>query len=815
MKKLYVDEIELANQMSDSDKFNYLTSVLRSLLQTICISLFEITKEYTPSDETDLSNLIERFLKPVDGLCIDVVNGLLPTLRTYHNSRFLDGYFESISSINPSLSEQLLNWVEFRNKRQGHGVINPEIAKEGAKKTQTLIANCLVVFNHSIPTLEQDGSPKLGKILVSIPLLHNNKPIVINRITLKKGLWKLKGQVLSVFESDEFTVELNQKNIFSNGITNNKNRYDLIEIYSSKNNKSVSIFHNIPQRQTDTFVGRENEIKLLTEWIDDEDSRYCLVYGDGGYGKTTLVLEFFNRLLESQYDFERNLPTIVSYQTAKKTKWTENGLVHLTSASPIMDECLRELARFFIEVLPPDWYQASGRQLVDKSLSLIKDYGLTRDDILLIMDNTETLATTPEEVAELGEFFKNVGKRVGRVIITSRRREFIEASPVPVKGLSESEAISLMKNLAKDYYASPIMQAGDSTLRKVANQLMLKPLLIEVLVKYIAHSKQGISTAIDAVHRKTSDELLQFLYEDAWLRMNDLQKDVFLALINITSPIEQNSVSKTCQEVGIQQSEFLSGLEETHFSITTDKGANYSIELVTLARRFFEQQFSKLDEIKKNTLKSIAESVDRYARELQSTEREYKKDRVAEAFRNEYAKAAKVYADKGENRNAIEMYELAITDDPLNSALHDRFSFFLLNKVNNPQYAKEISWKAIHLDANNCDALVGYAMVCNRLGEIEEHDKYIDKAGNIDRSPTFCNLRKGIVRYHKASNSDNLRIKAELLLEAEKFLKKAKQFYNNKSGYDAKNQEEILKYQNNIAYQLSIIRAKITGSIKD
>ena len=156
MKKLYVDEIVVANQMSDSDKFSYLTSVLRSLLQTVCISLFEITKENTPSDETDLSNLIERFLKPVDGLCLDVVNALLPTLRTYYNSRFLDGYFESNSSINPPLSKQLLDWVEFRNKRLGHGVVNPVIAKEGAEKTQTLISNCLDIFNQSIPTLEQD-----------------------------------------------------------------------------------------------------------------------------------------------------------------------------------------------------------------------------------------------------------------------------------------------------------------------------------------------------------------------------------------------------------------------------------------------------------------------------------------------------------------------------------------------------------------------------------------------------------------------------------------------------------------------------------
>ena len=83
------------------------------------------------------------------------------------------------------------------------------------------------------------------------------------------------------------------------------------------------------------------------EWVDDEDSRYCLVYGDGGYGKTTLVLEFCNLIMESEFDFERSPPEIISYYTAKKTRWTESGLIHFTSINPAMDECIRELMRCF------------------------------------------------------------------------------------------------------------------------------------------------------------------------------------------------------------------------------------------------------------------------------------------------------------------------------------------------------------------------------------------------------------------------------------------------------------------------------------
>lgn len=76
-----------------------------------------------------------------------------------------------------------------------------------------------------------------------------------------------------------------------------------------------------------------------------------------------------------------------------------------------------------------------------------------------------------------------------------------------------------------------IKQAGERTLRRAANQLANKPLLIETLVKYLARNPIGIDQAIEQVFRKTNDQLLEFLYEDAWLRINELQQDVFLVLV--------------------------------------------------------------------------------------------------------------------------------------------------------------------------------------------------------------------------------------------------------------------------------------------
>ncbi|MGN4934599.1 tetratricopeptide repeat protein [Aeromonas rivipollensis] len=508
----------------------------------------------------------------------------------------------------------------------------------------------------------------------------------------------------------------------------------------------------------------------------------------------SLVLEFLNQYLESQFDFNEPLPTLIIYHTAKMTRWSDKGLVHLTGVTPITDECIRDLIRFFIPVLSSDWYTSSGKQLIDKAIGIIKENRLTRNDILLILDNTETLATTPQEVKDLGAFFKTVGKLIGRVIITSRRREFIEATPILVEGLSESEAVKLMRALAEEYHADSIKKAGEAKLRKVSSLLTNKPILLEALVKYISRSKLGIDDAVNNVFKKTNEDLLDFLYEDAWARISQQQKEVFLVLIHLSSPLDQISISKVCQEVEIQHSEFQSGLEETHFSILTDYGRNYTIELVELAKRFFYQQFSKLDKIQQLRLKNISSITDNYVSKRMEIETQYKSDRVAEAFRNEYAKAAKVYGDKGDIDNAIYMYELALEDDPLNSALHDRFSWYLLNKTEHYEYAKAISEKAIALDEGNCDAIVVLAIIHYRLGDIPSGDKYIDKAQQKGRSFSFCLLRKAIARYHKARNENNIDNKISTLEFAKALLEQAEKYLSMKGGYDAKNRTDITFY---------------------
>src|SRR5690606_33077465 len=131
-------------------------------------------------------------------------------------------------------------------------------------------------------------------------------------------------------------------------------------------------------------------------------------------------------------------------------------------------------------------------------------------------------------------------------------REFVAFEPLQISALSDVECTSLMRRLANEYNSTAIKHAGEAKLRRAAKQLANKPLLIDTLVKYLARSPIGIDQAIEQVFRKTNDQLLEFLYDDAWLRINELHRDVFLVLVTAAVPLNSFCVADACVLVGIQ-----------------------------------------------------------------------------------------------------------------------------------------------------------------------------------------------------------------------------------------------------------------------
>ncbi len=135
MKNIYKEQIKLTLSLDkNAEKLTYLTSILRSILQLSVVTSFEIIKEQTPSDEIDLDDLILRFSKPVDGLPLQILDNIIPFLRQYVDNQFLLGWFEATKNIEVPINKQLIKWVEFRNKRPAHGVLDLKVLMNGLRR---------------------------------------------------------------------------------------------------------------------------------------------------------------------------------------------------------------------------------------------------------------------------------------------------------------------------------------------------------------------------------------------------------------------------------------------------------------------------------------------------------------------------------------------------------------------------------------------------------------------------------------------------------------------------------------------------------
>ena len=92
MKSIYLKQLGVARgHQSEAQALSYLSSIMRSLLQGLALSALETAFQATPviDDEQDLKQFLDRFSQPSDGLPIEILDALVPRIR----SLVFRGYF--------------------------------------------------------------------------------------------------------------------------------------------------------------------------------------------------------------------------------------------------------------------------------------------------------------------------------------------------------------------------------------------------------------------------------------------------------------------------------------------------------------------------------------------------------------------------------------------------------------------------------------------------------------------------------------------------------------------------------------------------
>ncbi|MEP7189486.1 MAG: tetratricopeptide repeat protein, partial [Roseiflexaceae bacterium] len=192
-------------------------------------------------------------------------------------------------------------------------------------------------------------------------------------------------------------------------------------------------WHNLPQRSYTRFVGRQAELKRLTQLLlPHPRSRHFVVTldGIGGVGKSALALELAYRYRDGYATLaaDERFEAIV-WASAKRTLLTAGGIQQRAQSFNTLADLYREIATVLEQpaILQAD---AEGRRgLVERAL--------TAQRTLLIVDNLETV-----DDEELLSFLREIPDPT-KVIVTTRHRIDI-AYTIRLNGMPAPDAQALM-----------------------------------------------------------------------------------------------------------------------------------------------------------------------------------------------------------------------------------------------------------------------------------------------------------------------------------------------------------------------------------
>ncbi len=373
------------------------------------------------------------------------------------------------------------------------------------------------------------------------------------------------------------------------------------------------------------------------------------------------------------------------FYTAKRWQWGLNGLQPISAGQPHLLELLASLHVLLFGSYPSnDFYRFDITQAASNLQGKItSDLKVTRKEILIVIDNTETLIENDEERISLGKELKEISKRIGRVLLTSRRREHIEATPIGVDVLLENEAIEFIRERARKLDLKLVKKADDSSLLDAVNKLERRPIVLEAFINALADpSIRKIEQATTRVASMLRKDLGDFLFSDAWARLSQDIRRLLLLMTRIGDVHDEQSLKICASICGVSVQSAEQALEESGgiASVVNVQGALQ----VTFSKNFLEyakdKQVASANGAKSPSVEEVRKAQFEYSAFIKKAQA-FSGDRIAQAFRTPQARAAHRARADGQIEESRRLYESAILTDSTNGWLFDRFAFFLFKDI--------------------------------------------------------------------------------------------------------------------------------------
>ena len=279
--------------------------------------------------------------------------------------------------------------------------------------------------------------------------------------------------------------------------------------------EATEIPNNLPPPKT-SFVGREQELRLIAEQLADPNCRLLTLHGMGGIGKSRLAMQ-------------------AAYEQREQGNFKDGvffvGLDALSSAD-LIPSSIAEAVGF------------EGRRQEDRLAQLEQFIG--KKDILLIMDNFEHLMEGATLLAKLLTAHPHL-----KLLVTSRERLNLQEEWVlPVEGLTfplnengvkASSAIQLFVQRAKRANLGFVVtQENVEAIRSICYLVEGSPLGIEIAAVWVkamtpAEIAQEIETSVDLLVSSTRNiierhQSVRVAFEHSWRLLTAKEREVLRKL---------------------------------------------------------------------------------------------------------------------------------------------------------------------------------------------------------------------------------------------------------------------------------------------
>lgn len=756
MRSIYANQLRIAADLPDARlQVLHTANVIRSLLQTcsFCLVEYWVVGEQDP-EEFPESSVGEHLFHPSDGHYGIILDTFLPRVRSRLWQSCALRWYERLpgsdgKGVSAPLSSGCQEWVRFRNDKQGHGVLDLGSAEKAQPWLHALAEQLLDGLADLVPSQTDDGlvltTPSGPLPLESLRILNGEAPVIRDIRKRNAGTgFRVRYQPLNADVSQDATYDLPPEARIGSLSSRRTSIYEQRALTLGNTTWRPSV--RLPSRQTRIFEGRRDQLAQLLDWWEDLDSKACLVYGEGGIGKTTLALEFLNNMLEAPPPDLRWRPVVVCYYSAKKTRWTSSGLHYLRGVTPAVADAIRMLVELVENKLDAKWYSDDVIDTINRAANLLGTAGLKRNDVLLVLDNTETLARIASEESAIAAAISKLSSKVARVFMTSRRREAVEAFPVRLELMDEATSVRLLEQLAAEYDAAPLKMAGTKGVARIARKLHGRPLALDVFARYAALPGKSLDDALSLVLRDMGQDLGRFLFDDAWQRLPQAEQDTFLTLGTLGDAVDGRAVGRVCASLGIAHDDFLTALEETHFGALLSYGTTYDLVLSNEMREFLHEKEKERGDARRTHLANIGQKAVREVQALIKAEETTVIDRVQEAFQTSAAKAAYSAAKRGDFDEARLWFDEAVVADPQNASLWERYAWFLLIRLHDADAASKMIREALRLAPGDAETHFTAGLIAARRADIAETDREMETARKLGKPSHTCALQRARAR---------------------------------------------------------------------